>query len=248
MLFQTLHLGAPMCLWERCCLRSFVDYGHSMVVYGYEELDLPDGVRWAPAQDILSDTERIHFFENAAGAYTRFSNLFRYVLLNEHGGWWVDTDVLCLSERMPQEDVVLGWEDHRSICGAIMRLPAGHPILVEAIEYAWDCRNVDVWGYIGPQLLTRLVREHELTHVVNAPWVLYPVHYSAALDLIDPGSRDVIAQVLDGAPFLHFWHSIFRRAGFQTDVPPPDGSYLAEVFARHGGACVHDCSGQKPLS
>ena len=34
------------------------------------------------------------------GSVAGFSNLFRYELLRRDGGWWVDTDVLCLAAEL----------------------------------------------------------------------------------------------------------------------------------------------------
>jgi len=31
-----------------------------------------------------------------SGSYSAFSNLFRYKLLAQKGGWWIDMDMVCL--------------------------------------------------------------------------------------------------------------------------------------------------------
>lgn len=236
--FRTLHVGGPLRLWEKCCLQSFADFGHQITVYGYEPMDVPEGVLFAPAQDVLSEVERDRFFDEAPAAYSRFSDLFRYVLLERHGGWWVDTDVLCLSRDVPKEDIVLGWEDENLICGAIMRLPPAHPLLARAIEFCWQNLHVNERSHLGPHLLTKLVPEFGLSGAVSAPSRLYPVHWSAAFDLIDPRSGAMVENVIGGAPFVHLWQGRIRGGGFQTDLMPPAGSFLAAAFARHGGAGV----------
>jgi hypothetical protein len=152
----------------------------------------------------------------------------------DHGG--IDTDVLCLGREVPREDIVLGWEDADRVIGnAIMRMPAGHELLRDAASRAWSERQVEIWGHTGPRLLTELVRQHQLTQSVRPPPDLYPIHHSAAFDLIDPDACSMVEAVVANCPFLHFWHQKFRAGGFQTDFLPPEGSYLGEVLQRHGG-------------
>jgi hypothetical protein len=35
------------------------------------------------------------------------------------------------------------------------------------------------------------------------------------------------------ATFVHLWNEMLRRAGIDKTAPPPEGSYLAGLFARH---------------
>lgn len=234
--FHSLHVGGPLRLWDRCCLQSFADHGHEIIVFGYERFDVPRGVRWAPAQDIVADEERVDFFQKAPGAISRFSNLFRYLLLEKHGGWWVDTDVLCQSETVPDDDIVLGWEEQTAVGTGIMRMPVAYPLLPCAIDFSRANVTVDIWAYTGPQLLTKLVGEFGIADRVWPADRLYPLHWRAAFGLVDPAKRESIERIASQTPLLHLWHSIFRRAGFQTNFMPPAGSFLADAFFRHGGS------------
>lgn len=44
------------------------------------------------------------------GSYSAFSNQFRYTLLYDKGGWWVDTDVVCLRRFDFDDDFVFATE------------------------------------------------------------------------------------------------------------------------------------------
>lgn len=233
--FRTLHVGGPLRLWEKCCLRSFADFGHEVTVFGYEPLDLPEGVHSAPAQEVLTASDRDRFFEQAPRAYSRFSDLFRYLLLERYGGWWVDTDVLCLSDHIPDEEIILGWEDDKLVCGAIMRMPKGHPMLQQAIVFSRKNAHVDIRSHLGPHLLTKVAAEYGLSSLLSEPGRLYPVHWSAAFDLVDPAACSTIESLVEGSFFVHLWRGLFEGSGFQTDFMPPAGSFLAKAFARHGG-------------
>jgi hypothetical protein len=51
------------------------------------------------------------------GSVSAFSNLFRYYLLHQMGGWWVDADVVCLSECVPATPIFMGWEYEQHLSG-----------------------------------------------------------------------------------------------------------------------------------
>jgi mannosyltransferase OCH1-like enzyme len=69
--------------------------------------------------------------------YAGFANFFRYKLLLERGGWWVDLDVVCLkSFRFLSEYVFASEIDTgvAKITNCVMRTPAGSQIL----KHAWQ--------------------------------------------------------------------------------------------------------------
>src|SRR3990172_9496815 len=94
--FRSFFLGSALGVLERACLASFVARGHSFTLYVYEPIAVPAGVALADAARIIPVAERDSFFAIAPGRISQFSNGVRYHLLKEFGGWWVDTDVLCL--------------------------------------------------------------------------------------------------------------------------------------------------------
>jgi hypothetical protein len=231
--FHSLHIDGPLCLWNRCCLQSFADHGHEIIVFGYEHFATPPGVRWAPAQDVVP-VEEYRTFSDKSPAQ-RFADYFRYTLLYKQPAFWVDTDVLCLSATLPDEEIVIGWEDDRYVNGAILRLPPGHAMLAEAIKRCQANEVPGVWGDLGPVLLTQLTEKHGLRNRVLEPAALYPVHYTAAYDLADPACRETLDNLFSGHPFAHLYQTMFRWIGFQTDFMPPVGSFLANAFSKHGG-------------
>src|SRR5262245_38044517 len=134
----SFHSGPPLNLWERCSLQSFADYGHEIVLFSYDRLDVPHGVRLGSAADIISIEERDKFFALAPGRYAQFSDFFRYELLHRLGGWWVDTDVLCRSATLPSPPAIMGQTLPGKLCNAIMRFPPRHDLLGAACDY---CRS-----------------------------------------------------------------------------------------------------------
>src|SRR5262245_19785980 len=95
-LFQSFWFGNRLPRWTRSCFQSFLEHGHAVDLYAYEWLDAPRGVRLRNAHQVLPrDSVFLHDSGRAKGSVSGFSNLFRYKLLHDRGGWWVDADVVC---------------------------------------------------------------------------------------------------------------------------------------------------------
>lgn len=221
--------------YQRLALKSFIDFGHQYALYGYRKFDVPSGVALRDANQILPES-RVFFYGTKAGlgrgSVAAFSNLFRYHMLDRVGGWWVDADVICLSDTVPAVDTFLGWEDERTIGSAILRFPARH-WLVQELRDAVERAGTDLdWGATGPRLLTRVACERGLS--ARPQSTSYPVRAKDALQLLMPEHRDVIRQKTAQAPFLHLWNEVMRRAVVFSWMAPPPGSFIAELCERHG--------------
>ena len=96
--------------YEQFCLKSFVDCGYAVDLYTYDlALVVPAGVRVCDAAELISPDEVFVYQAEGfgKGSPSAFSNYFRYKLLVEKGGWWIDTDVVCLTDRIPAVDEFL---------------------------------------------------------------------------------------------------------------------------------------------
>src|SRR5262245_48324194 len=72
----SFHGGPPLNVWERCSLQSFADQGHEVVLFSYDRLDVPRGVRLESADSIVTIEERDKFFAVAPDRYSQFSDFF----------------------------------------------------------------------------------------------------------------------------------------------------------------------------
>ena len=80
---------------EEMCLSSFVHHGHEVHLYSYSEIEnVPEGVEKKDGREILPEDMIFEYKHHKS--FSGFSNYFRYKLLSEKGGWWTDTDVVCL--------------------------------------------------------------------------------------------------------------------------------------------------------
>src|SRR5262245_43937505 len=106
---RTFWYGERLSPYEQLCFTSFVAHGHTLMVYAYTKLEVPPGVTVVDAATVIPESSVfVYSSGEGAGSPSAFSNLFRYELLYRYGGWWSDTDVICLSPELPAGDVVFG--------------------------------------------------------------------------------------------------------------------------------------------
>lgn len=229
--FRTFWYKGKLSPYEYLCLGSFARHGHTMIVYSYDVLDLPSGVILKDASDILPESEFFTYKTGEGkGSPSAFSNLFRYELLLRYGDYWVDTDVVCMSNSVPSSELIFAYEDQNYINGAILRIPINHPLAFSLVSEARILGKNISWGQAGPTLITRLVSEQHLNKYATSTDKIYPIHYDHALDLLRPTMTSRIVADCSNASFLHLWNEMLKRSFIRKDILPPTGSYLYQLF------------------
>ena len=232
--FKSLWVGSALSPIEQLCIRSFLANGHTFELFCYGDVSgVPDGCLLRDANEILRG-ERV--FPNqegvGAGSFSAFSDLFRYKLLHDTGGWWVDTDVVCLTAGVPVEEPLLALEDKEQLNTAIMKFPAHHPLMAQAFARADAAGERVAWGQTGPMLMAELVVAFGLQSCIAPAGAFYPIHWSEHATMLSPQYESSLQQRIRGASFLHLWNEMFRRSRYDKWVRPPQGSFLYALMAR----------------
>ena len=213
-----------------------MDHGHDFILYSYDHVDVPAGVELRDATEFFP-RDRVFFYSSGpgAGSVSAFSNVFRYRLLHDRGGWWVDADVVCLSDAVPEADIVLGWQDRsRDLIGsAVLKLPCEHHLVAELYRMAEKMWSDVEWGQAGPDLITQLVKREGLEWLVMEASVVYPLAPADAIHALMPAHTGAIWEKASGAAFFHLWNEVLRRSSVLDAVAPPRGSFLHELFEKH---------------
>lgn len=238
--FRSFWLGDALSPIEQLCLKSFLAHGHRFVLYAYDAVaDVPDGCELRDAAEVVA-RERVFLYRNGrhAGSPAGFANIFRYTLLDRDGGWWVDTDTLCLTDDVAEPEYVFAKQDRRLYNCAILRAPAGSRLIrttLERAERALADEGADgiAFGEIGPHLFTEVVRELGLRGRAARRRDLYPLPYWRALATRDPARREKVEERVAGSTFLHLWTETFRVRGVAKTDPPPAGSFLDAMYRRY---------------
>lgn len=230
---QSLWVGNRLSVMEQMCLASFLDHGHPFHLYAYEPIEgLPDGTVVKDANEILPESSIFMYTEYAT--YAGFSNFFRYKLLLERGGWWVDTDMVCIRTFNFVEPYVFsserGGDGPRVNVGAI-KVPPGSGVM----QYAWDaCRESDPkqlqWGQTGPRLAAAAVEACSLQQYVRPPHVFCPIFFTDRPKLLDPQATWDFTEETHA---IHMWNELWRRDNQSKDASYAEGCLYETLKQRY---------------
>lgn len=168
-----------------------------------------------------------------AGSPALHANLFRLLLLERLGGWWVDTDAALLGSALPAAPFYFVVEESH-ITNSIMKFPRAHPLLSEAAGLAREAGSDVPWATTGPTLLTALIRKHGLDAWAAPSAQGCPFIYTDVPAFFDPERTEELMARASSSCFMHFCCEIWRRIGIPTELGPPVGSFLDHQFRQSG--------------
>jgi hypothetical protein len=217
-IIQSLWIGPRLSPMEKLSILSFLRNGHPFHLYVYQETEgIPAGTVILDANDILPSSKI--FKCTGYDSYAGFANFFRYKLLLEKGGWWVDLDTVCLKPFEFAEPFVFssemcpsapGLNDIPTINNGIIKAPR----MSEIMQAAWAiCETLNpqelTWGQCGPALVGRLVDQYSLKEYVRPPEVFCPLH----CPMWDLQLWPDISWTFGQETFaVHLWNEMWRRA------------------------------------
>jgi mannosyltransferase OCH1-like enzyme len=212
-IIQGLWIGSELSVMERLSISSFLLNGHEYYLYVYDDVKyIPDGTAVMDASQILPSSRIFQYRHRPT--YAGFANFFRYKLLLERGGWWADTDTICVRPfDFPDEYVFSTEIDYRGrevVNNGVIKAQRGSDVMA----YAWNvCEKKDpaclVWGETGPRLIAKAVKKFKLDKYKVSHEAFCPVDYEEWRKLLQPGFelRD------EGTYAIHLWNEMWRAAG-----------------------------------
>lgn len=242
---RSLWIGPRVSTLERLCISSFLMNGHPFELYTYGDVEgLPPGTTVLDANEILPESKIFRYSHRNSVA--GFANFFRFKLLLERGGWWVDLDVVCLMPFDFGVDYVFASEmnfDERILSSAAIRVPSGS----EFARYAWGvCQSKDparlAWGETGPRLVTAAVERLGLGNYVRSVATFCPVDYTQWESVLQEGAVREFGRETHA---LHLWNEMWRLAGRSKDDAYPAGCLfdaLKRRFPAPGSAPSPECA------
>jgi hypothetical protein len=214
---QGLWIGTELSALERLSIASFLDHGHDYHLYVYGDVgNVPAGTTIKDGGEILPASLIFQYTEHKS--FSAFANFFRYKLLLEKGGWWVDADTICLRPFDVDREYVFSSEAFRSRdlvnCGVVKVPPAS-----AAMSYAWSVcctkqREQLKWGEVGPQLMAESVEKHALERFVVSSRMFCPIGYLDWQSVLDPARTWSFG---DDVYAVHLWNEMWRRNGRGKD-------------------------------
>lgn len=119
---QGLWIDGELSPLEWLTIRSFQKQGYIFHLYTYHlQIKVPENTIVLNANHIIPKNDVFQYkntnqYGHGKGSYAGFSDIFRYKLLYENGGWWTDMDITCL-KRLPEKEYV--FRSNKSIQKAI---------------------------------------------------------------------------------------------------------------------------------
>jgi hypothetical protein len=138
---NALWIGKRISKLEMLTIHSFLAFGYRFKLWLYEPLEntLPKNIIIGDANEIIPK-EQVFAYKNknkyghGKGSYAGFSDIFRYKLLYEKGGWWVDMDVTCLKPLDFDKQYFFRNHHELKIVGNVMKCPKHSKLM----KYCYD--------------------------------------------------------------------------------------------------------------
>jgi hypothetical protein len=144
---NALWIGTQLSALELLTIQSFLSHGHRFVLWIYYDMEtkIPSDVQLKDANEIIPANKIFRYkykdqFGHGKGSLAGFSDIFRYKLLYERGGWWVDMDVTCLKPLDFEEPYVFRPHHDMPVVGNMIKCPPKS----ELMKYCFERASIEV--------------------------------------------------------------------------------------------------------
>jgi hypothetical protein len=255
-----LWIGDRLGTFQRLCVQSFLDHGHAFRLFTYGHIEgVPDGAIVEDGSSVLAPG-LLQPFLDGKGALAHFADWFRWELLRQRGGYWVDMDVICIRPFDFEAPVVYGCQDPFTPSVGVLRFPAGHPMtetMVDRCANPHRMRDGDslrrrarkalrrlrggsrgdvLWGEAGGPTGFREALEGSDCQQFGLPYpVFYPVHHQHWPCIFDETLKDQLP-LFESTRAIHLWHEVFRVfSGLDPEGPFHPDSIYEQLKRKHLG-------------
>lgn len=129
---------------EILTIKSFAAQGAEFHLWHYGDVQgkMPEGVILRDGNEILPKEKIFRYPSNmllgfGGNSFVGFSEIFRYKVLYEIGGWWSDMDVVCLKPLdLIKDDYWFRFHGVLSVVGNIMKCPPKSELMKRCFERA----------------------------------------------------------------------------------------------------------------
>lgn len=236
--YETVHSfwhGESLSAYQLLCLRSFAAHGYRIVLYRYDaDLAVPDWLETKNAAEILPPDRVLRYSSSKGrGGVVAHTNLFRYALLHQLGGWWTDPDVLLLKADLPQTEMFFAASGQRDLVSTnLLKFPSRHPILADAIERPAALEAAGL-AQSGQPLLTALLKQRGLAQLCQPRALTTPIPWYEVDLLFDPDRAEEIRSRCADSLALDLHDEVWRGAGIPYDLAPPEHSFIDLAFRQY---------------
>lgn len=171
-----LWIGKTLSKVELLTIQSFIACGHTFWLWAYEAIEtaLPEETIRKDARTILPEHSVFRYmagnqFGHGKGSLAGFSDIFRYKLLYEYGGWWTDMDVTCLRPLDFESPYLFRSHDVFPVVGNIMKCPKNSELMRDCFEIAQATVTADNTDWLKPiRILNNGIQKYNLTPFIQS--------------------------------------------------------------------------------
>jgi hypothetical protein len=211
----------PMTAIQKLSIRSFLSHGHSVTVFIYGDLKVPNGVIIGDANEFIKEEEI--FIAN--GSYAAFSDIFRYKMLAGSNYIWADADTVCLRSDWDFGDYILTYQEPHKLTNNVLAYPQDCLLAKKLVQEA-VFENNKIYDYLGPVLITRLVEELGLKNKVLPQETFNPIHWQDFRDTYDPSKLEQVLAKCQNSHAVSLSNYLLKYHKFDRENFPV-GSVLA---------------------
>ena len=250
---QSLWVGNRLSRMEYYSIKSFLVLGYTFHLYVYNKVEnVPKGTIIKDASIIMPKKD---IFELKT-TFLPFSDIWRYKLLYDKGGYWVDVDMIALKKFDFKEPFVFSSE--RTIQGnsrfasklhyvpniGILKAPPKSDFYKEAYEkcmkYNLNNKNDDKLKYM--KMLRALIKKYNYTKYVKMPEVFCNLDWWHAKEAFTPLKKypdkysvkaSTIKSMFNGPYTVHFWRDRVTKKYKLSLDQKYDDNCLWEMMLRY---------------
>ncbi|PSL48295.1 alpha 1,4-glycosyltransferase [Chitinophaga niastensis] len=216
-IIQSLWIGESLSTMEHLCIQSFLQNEHDFHLYAYQDIkNVPKNTTVLDANSIIHANK---IFIDSKGGIASFSDWFRYKLLYEKGGWWVDMDSVCLRHFDMKEEYCFstehGHENDKIVNIGFIKSPAKAAILADCLTHIDNLdHNCIKWGELGPSLFNKIIKSYDTESYIMAPETFCPINWTDVYKLISKQNYSLTEKNFA----LHLWNEIWRIGYLDKDA------------------------------
>jgi len=215
---NSLWIGKKLSPINIISINSFLHNSYKYNLYVYEEVEnIPKGVNVLDANEIKDESEVFYYRKGfSKGSPAGFACLFRYILLYERAGTWVDLDMVLLKDFEFDDDYVFVQQSLPNSSSFLVNVNLIHtknknkPVFKDCID---EIENVDKdsirHGDMGPVLFDYKVKEFNLIDYVQPTEKFCPIHWYELFNIVDPTYK-----LPEESVGVHLWQSRWKHDGF----------------------------------
>jgi hypothetical protein len=220
--------------FEYGCILSFVKAGFDVNVWSYTNIKV-EGVTSRNAAELLDESllyKIFHHFNERTSEHSSlaaFSDLFRFKVLSAYGGWWFDTDCICIrsSDQFKllrgDKNLIVGLEDKNRL--AVNSVIYSNKEIASKLFKKAESLVIDknyalsYWGEIGPVFISQFALDENLFDSMLPTHNFFQIANDQHRVFIE-NDINYAMQILKHSYVTHVWTSRWKEFGINKNNLP----------------------------